>query len=243
LLFPITGRLKDGAYTHEGQRYDLPPHGFAKRKPFRVEHQDARSISLLLEADEETLAVYPFRFRLRCRYALGDKGLTISREVENLDATTLWFSMGEHPGFSTSPFGSSLEDCELVFPKPQTADNLLVNSQGLLSSWESYLHQQDRIPLNRQVFQAKDSLLLEGLDAPWVALRGKGRDRGLRVGIEGFPVLVLWTPARGGDLICIEPWHGLPDPAEGTGELRDKPGIQRLAPGQAFSYQLKIELE
>lgn len=243
LLFPIAGRLKDGQYSFQGQRYAMPAHGFAKGKPFRVEHQDAHSISLVLEADADTLACYPFPFRLRCCYTLADGHLLIHREVENPEDAPLWFSMGEHLGFATDPFGSRLEDCELVFPSPQTADNLLVNEQGLLSGRQAYLQQEERIALDRQVFQALGSLLLEGLDAPWVALRGKDKPRGLRVGIAGFPVLVLWTPAKGGNFICIEPWHGLPDPANGHEGLPHKPGILQLAAGERFSYQLSITLE
>lgn len=242
-LFPITGRLKDGQYSYEGQTYQMKPHGFARITNFVLEEHSESSVCLVLDADEQTRACYPFDFRFRCRFSLDEKGLCIQREVENVGKNAMYFSLGEHLGFNTHPFGASLEECALFFPRQQVADNWRLTPQGLLSHQENYLKNQSSIPLDRKVFQAYDSLVLQGLDAPWAALQNKNGGKGLRVGIQGFPVLVLWTAAKGGDFLCIEPWYGLPDPSSGSGQLQDKPGIVRLEPGLSFSYQIYVEIE
>ncbi|HQA98539.1 MAG TPA: aldose 1-epimerase family protein [Clostridia bacterium] len=243
ILFPITGRLKNGQYFYEGKTYQMQPHGFAKTKNFALEKQSESSVCLVLDADEQTRACYPFDFRLYCRFLLDEKGLRIRREVENAGRKTMYFSIGEHLGFNIRPFGASLEECALFFPQKQVADNWCLTPDGLLSHREPYLKKQSDIALDRTVFQAYNSLVLQGLDAPWAVLRNRNGSKGLRVGIQDFPVLVLWTAAKGGDFLCIEPWYGLPDLSSGSGQLQDKPCILRLEPGMSFAYQIHVEIE
>lgn len=242
-LFPITGKLKDGRYSYQGKTCELPIHGFARRRTFALEERTADSLSLVLEADEETLACYPFHFRLRCRFSLNDSGLSISREAENLDEVPMYCSLGEHLGLNVSAFGPRLEDCWLAFPSPQSVDAWTLSDGGLLLDKAPFLEQADSIPLSRQLFTERGSLLLEGLDAGWVALRGRAAAKGVRVSIGGFPWLVIWSPAGGGDFVCVEPWQGLPDPQQGVSDLSSKPGMIALAPGGRFSYQVRVEPE
>lgn len=49
LLFPIVGKLKGDRYTHAGQTYSLPKHGFARREVFRCAEQDASSLTFVLD--------------------------------------------------------------------------------------------------------------------------------------------------------------------------------------------------
>lgn len=50
------------------------------------------------------------------------------------------------------------------------------------------------------------------------------------------PVLGLWSPpGKNIPFICIEPWYGCNDRVDFAGELKDRPWIQKLEPGQIFT--------
>ena len=52
--------------------------------------------------------------------------------------------------------------------------------------------------------------------------------------------LGVWQ-AKDAPFVCIEPWHGLADRDGYDGEFKDREGIVRLAPGEAFHCSLSIE--
>jgi glucose-6-phosphate 1-epimerase len=59
-----------------------PAHGFARRRPWRLEHEGAHHVVLALDADADTRAVWPHDFGLRLHVALGAQ-LTMTLTVTN----------------------------------------------------------------------------------------------------------------------------------------------------------------
>jgi galactose mutarotase-like enzyme len=76
----------------------------------------------------------------------------------------------------------------------------------------------------------------------WVALKSGRSARAVRVSLEGFPYLGLWTKP-GAPFVCLEPWQGLADYADHNGQLKEKAGIHLLMAGQAHkaSYVMSFE--
>jgi len=57
-----------------------------------------------------------------------------------------------------------------------------------------------------------------------------------------MPMLGIWTKP-GAAFICIEPWHGIADPAGFAGDIREKPGILEIAPGATLACAMQVTLE
>ena len=195
-----------------------------------------------LEADRETLRQYPFLFRFTCVFTLTAAGLAITRRVENTGKEKMYFSVGEHLGLSLTPWGGSLENYALVFPAAQTAWNWQLN-KGLLDKKTPYLDNTDTLPLSKALFQTYGCLVLQGLSAPWVALRPVGNDRGIRVSIGGFAAMVVWSPDNDGQFVCVEPWQGLPSEANRGYDLTQRPCILHLSSGERYEYTVTVEPE
>ena len=51
LLFPICGALKDGIYYHNGRKYTLPGHGFARNSMFEIESLKDDEVVFLLRSN------------------------------------------------------------------------------------------------------------------------------------------------------------------------------------------------
>ncbi|WP_105619265.1 aldose epimerase family protein [Cronobacter sakazakii] len=76
-LFPVVGRLLHGGLRDNGAFYPLPDHGFLRHRPFNCLAQQSDRLHLICEADDMTMAVWPFRWRLHIIWTLNDSGLAI----------------------------------------------------------------------------------------------------------------------------------------------------------------------
>jgi galactose mutarotase-like enzyme len=63
----------------------------------------------------------------------------------------------------------------------------------------------------------------------------------IRVDFPDAPYLGIWTKP-GAPFICIEPWHGIADPAGFNGDFTAKPGVFTVAPGGVQSIETRITL-
>ena len=68
---------------------------------------------------------------------------------------------------------------------------------------------------------------MTNLTARSLSLVEAGTGRGVSVDITGFPYVLVWSVKGPVQFVCIEPWHGLPDAANATGEWLEKPATVR----------------
>ena len=99
VLFPIVGSLKGKEFQYGGSTYPMGQHGFARDMEFSLLSATETECWLELSSNEETLAKYPFAFRLEIGYRLEDQKLTVIWRVINEDEKTIHFSIGGHPAF------------------------------------------------------------------------------------------------------------------------------------------------
>lgn len=218
-LFPIFGRLQDGQYTYDGKTYDMEIHGFAHTSCWTVAEQGANFLRLVLEADETTLSIYPFRFRTELCFRVADGCIAIEQRYENRDEKAMPYNFGFHPYFlvenlAHSQVETTAEMCfDFTVGKPQPFGH------GSVS-----VSIPDGAPESGAVFmkaQAPTTLHIP--------------EEGRRVTMaydESFPQLVLWTQA-GKPFLCVEPVNGT---ANGLNT-----GVYLiLAPGEVKETTLRI---
>lgn len=245
ILFPIVGKVKDGKYKVDGKDYFLGQHGFARDRIFELEEITETKVVFKLESDDDSLKIYPFNFSLFVIYNLEGAKLNICYEVVNTDTKDILFSLGAHPGF-TVPFNSksSFEDYYLEFEKNETTDKLLLSENGLLSGevHEKFLDSTNVIPLKYETF-SKDALVFEKLESSFIIIKSKKTDISLKVGIDNFPLLGIWTmPGKDAPYVCIEPWYGVADSESSTGKFEDKKAINKLAVNDIFKMEFFVEV-
>ena len=242
LLFPIVGALADGIYRHEGQAYPLAKHGFARTSHFQlIDHRADRALFRLTDSPE-TLATYPFPFVLDLEFRTEGDVLRQVATVANPGPDPLWFSFGFHPAFAWPlPGGAAKHDHRIVFAQdePQTARRIDPPSGLLLPEPQPSPVSGDRFTPDASQFEA-DALIWDQLASRSLTF---GADHGARleIGFPDTPMLGIWQKP-GAAYLCIEPWQGIADPLGWQGELRDKPGIVALAPGEARSFRMDVRV-
>ena len=238
LLFPICGGLKDNCYTYKGKEYAMPRHGFGRTKVFTVETVTEDSAVFLLQADEETRAMYPFEFELRVIYTLKERSVEISYQVKNLGEETMYFSIGSHEGYFT-PEG--VEDYDLWFPEKETLNSYVLCGTLLSDNRLPIIKNQRCLPIYEKYFMI-DTLVFKDLKSRSALLRNRKTGRSIRVDFPDAKYFMVWHKP-GAPFLCLEPWNGVADSVDTDGTIETKEGIMTLAPTQEYRNTHTITIQ
>lgn len=239
ILFPHCGKVVDGVIEAKGQTCQSPQHGFARLMEHSLVDQSRDTLVLELCADEETRKMFPYEFRLVSIFTLEGSTLHHTLSVENLDGCAMPFGIGYHPGFAI-PFDDqhTAEDYELRFSEPESP--LCVNNlpHGLMHGNLYYLGSNiQSIPIDDKLF-ANDSHCMVNLRSQTLGLYEKDTGRAVVCDISQFPYTLIWSKPGTPKFVCIEPWHSLPSPENGSTRWEEKPAAAILAPGEEWSCTL-----
>jgi len=124
LLVPWPGRISDGTYEHDGERYHLAIddpfhhaaiHGLARWLAWQPSDRSAGKITL--HCRMLGTPGYPFPFELEQSYAWGKECLEISFGARNIGSRSAPFGYGCHPYFSVG--SATVDDDVLQVPASQ----------------------------------------------------------------------------------------------------------------------------
>ena len=192
VLFPVAGRLASDSFPVDGERVAMSQHGFARRMPWRVSGIDtsgAASLSVTLDANDATLAQWPYRFQVTFQYTLRDGALAIRQRFSNNGERPMPIHPGLHPYF-------------LIESGQKNATRVLTNGTMARDTRTGAIG-----PLTRPIELAGGEVDLQILDngGLTVGLERPGR-RALSLALDPSQAIVtVWTlPGR--DFVCVEPW-------------------------------------
>lgn len=201
ILFPICGNLPDNLYQISDRDYQLKQHGFARDLPWSVaatEIGDCATITLTLDSNESTLAVYPFEFQLVFTYQLQGNSLKILQSYTNKSSETMPFSAGFHPYFVTQ----DKNQLDFTIPSDQYFDHISQETD----SYTGFDFERDEI-----------DVAFTSLSKHSTSIRDRATQRQISILYSDFySALVFWT-VKGKDYVCLEPWSA-PRNALNTGE-------------------------
>ncbi len=243
-IFPHCGRMIDGKYTYAGQTYEMPIHGFVKLQEWSVVHQAPDALTLKVEDNDETRALYPFRFSMEMAYTLVDETLTVALQVKNLDDKTLIFSVGGHPGFNL-PLnkGEAFEDYYVEFDEPCRPRRLCFSETCfyLNDSKPFDLEDGKRLWMRHDLFE-QDAIFLRDM-SKGVTLRSRTGERYVRMAYPDMKFLGFWhKPFSDAPYVCIEPWSGVPALDGAINALEDKLEAEHLQPQGVYRNVYTITL-
>lgn len=243
VLFPIVCAVNNGEIKVDGQIHKIGNHGFARKSEFElVEESDTRAV-YRLSYDENTLAMYPFKFNLYIYYTLEGNKLHINYKVENVDNKEMHFQIGTHPGFNCPlDKDSKFEDYYLEFECNETLERLFMNGANVLINGKSevILENDNRLPLTRDLFK-DGALVFRNMNSKKVVLKNKSTDKTVTLSYENLSYMGLWQ-AKDANFVCIEPWHGIADNDNFNGEFKEKEMIINLKQGTNFECNYTIEI-
>jgi galactose mutarotase-like enzyme len=238
VLFPIAGKLFENIYLHQGKKYQLSQHGFARDLEFKLLEQQNERLVYQLTENEETFKAFPFRFIFQIIYEIKEDILEIGYSVKNPARDTLFFSVGAHPGFNCplEP-NSTLEDYFLEFQQEENLEKLSLKD-GLFYPEKKLVKIGKTLELTEELF-AQDALFFDNLKSETVVLKSNKSESAVEMNFKGFPVLGIWKK-KNARFLCIEPWYGIGDSAAGSTEISEKKGILSLKGQKEFNTSYSI---
>ena len=239
LLFPIVGRLNDDTLFHEGRRYTMAQHGFARDKTFQIENVTQSSATFRLVSDQSTRLQYPFEFVLKSKYELRPDGLTGRFTIANPGTEVLPASFGVHPAVRW-PLDHSARKIayRLQFQRDEGLDIRRLKDGLLKPQLFPSPIRNGVLNLFQSLFE-DDAVILLRVNSREIRYT-KANGPSLCLSWTGFPDLGIWSKAPG-DFLCVEPWHGHADPVGFTGEFASKPGLMLIEPGGSREFSVRIE--
>ncbi len=240
ILFPYCGKLPEGKHIAKGQTYEwTAQHGFARIMEHEFVYKNKDTLVLQLTDTPETLAVWPWKFRLMSAFTIEGDVLHHTLTVENQDEDNMSFGIGYHPGFAV-PFDENhtYADYEFRFNKVESPICLETAPRGLVNGKTYYLGKNiTTIPLTDTLF-AHDSHCMVGLQSDTLGIYEKDTGRGVVCSIKSFPYCLIWSKPGEPKFVCIEPWNSLPSPEEGGIDWSEKPAAAVIEPGESWSTTL-----
>lgn len=234
-LFPVCARIgrdgEQGVYLYNGQRYNLKIHGFGWLKPWDVLDDADDMITMRLRYDEETLAIYPFKFEVILRYQVEDGRLMCHQTYTNHGDKPMPFYAGFHPYFLTPAPGEGKDDVMLDYKpvrrfkynEPMTD---LVGDQPLFDLPSSITNPDI---LEQLTLVDKDKLVkLHYPDGMSIHMEAQGHEDS-----NLFPYVQLYTMAEK-PFFCAEPWMGFPN------AINTVEGSHWLKPGESKSGLMRL---
>ena len=241
VLFPIVGSLKNKEYEYNSKTYSMSQHGFARDMEFTLTEHNEDTIWFELKANEDTLAKYPFRFKLEVGYQLTGRDIKVMWKVTNEDKKEMFFSIGGHPAFMCPVDGQGAQtDYYLLFDNEKDLTYSKLSTNGLVETEGLPLKTKGGVmPIAEHLFD-EDALIIEGKQAHKVSLAGADKKPYLTVSFEA-PLFGIWSPAKKhAPFICIEPWYGRCDKESFDGSLADREYGTELRPGKEFEGSYTI---
>lgn len=230
VLFPVVGKYRNGKTTYEGKEYSSGQHGFARDSEFTLVEKSENKLSFELTSTDETLANYPFKFRLVCSFELDNNKIIVGWNVENIDDKKMYFSIGAHPAFYCKKGKTALT---------MNGENLkynLINADGLYTAPKYDI--ENTFVLDDSVFD-NDALIIENSDVNEIALIDNDK-KYLTVKFD-TKVFGIWSPAKkNAPFVCIEPWHGRCDAEDFTGDITERVWSNSLNIGEKWYKEYEI---
>ena len=179
VLFPIVGSVWENQYRHADKSYPLSQHGFARDMDFELVSQSETEVLFRLESNEETLAKYPFPFRLEIGYQLIHNQVKVLWSVYNPASTDMYFQIGAHPAFYYPDYiPETTERGYFSFDQTDNLSYILISEKGCVSLQTYPLNLQDGLlPLDMHTFD-HDALILENGQVNEVRLLDKNKQLG-----------------------------------------------------------------
>ena len=243
ILFPIVCGLWNGKYRTDGKEYAMGRHGFARDTEFELIYKTQNKVTFALTDSEETMKNYPFHFNLAVTYRLVGNIIHVIWHVENTDVKEMLFSIGGHPAFNVpdlkpdEPLHGTLK-----FDNKGNIERIFGNVGGCILP--------DRFPLktNEGVWDfdedsfKDDAVIIDKCQIHEISLLDNNNEPVITLNFKA-PAVGIWSPyGKNAPFVCIEPWYGVHDLANFTGELKDKYLINHLQPGASFMSEYTITI-
>lgn len=234
ILFPIIGRLLDDKYTLDGKEYSMDKHGIVRKKPFTLVEKTDDSLTFVQTDDDESVTKYPYKFELKVKFQLTEKGLKVTHTVKNNNDSVMYYSFGAHPAFNCQ-IGDYLE-----FNKDTCLETERIDHESILIDEKFPVEMEgNKLTLTKDLF-IDDALILSSFNSDSISIKSNSHDRVIRFDFDS-PFLGIWAKPNA-PYVCLEPWWGVNDSYHKVADFSEKRGIMALEANESKEFIWEVSI-
>lgn len=242
-IFPFVARLKDGYYTVDGKRYDMPLHGLCTDRVFEIAQVSEDSVEHKFVYGEDTLKYYPYKFDLRVIHKVDGKKYVKTMKIKNLGDEDMYFFAGGHPAIALISKGDcDTSDNIIKFGRRMSPDMYYLDGAGHFVERRGEYGSFSELACDKALMKKYGTMIFAGEKFDELTLERSDGAK-LKFSLGEPTVLAFWSHPDRGEYICVEPWWGLPDETTPKREIKDKTAINKLSAGEEFECTFAIEIE
>lgn len=244
ILFPIVCGLWDDCYRLDGYEYKMARHGFARDLDFKLINKTDTKVTFALEDSPETHRCYPYHFMLSITYRLDGNKIHVIWHVHNTDKNEIHFQIGGHPAFMIPGMKEGDEVKGTVcFDNKGKLERLIGNMKGCIIPGRFDVGSKDGIWHFTEDSFKEDCVIIDKSQVKQVALLDEEGQPSVTVDMK-TPCVGIWAPyGKHASFVCIEPWYGIHDKVEYSGDFRQKYLMNHLQPGASFLSEYTITIK
>jgi galactose mutarotase-like enzyme len=242
ILFPVVGGMWDRTCKYEDRLLPIEKHGFVRKRTWDLVELKEDSVTYAYTPKDE-LADYPFPCQISVTYRVEENHLVMHFEVKNLGEKTMYFQLGGHPAFNLPDFSEDQEVVGYIKLEGTPTSVLRAGEQGCTTPERFPFPQTEDglVPICVETFN-HEALIFDEYSVTAATLMSLDKEPIARVESDA-PVFLFWQPQGvHTPFLCIEPWHGLCDMQGFDGYIHERPYMQELAAGQAWTKDMVITL-
>ena len=99
----------------------------------------------------------------------------------------------------------------------------------------------NKIKITSELF-SEDAIIFKNSTSNKVSIKCNKDSSKLTLDYKGFQYIAFWSP-KNAPFVCLEPWYGISDFVNTTGNLEEKEGIQKLGKKEIFNAVMSITIE
>ena len=167
-------------------------------------------------------------------------------EIVNENKEEMYFSIGAHPAFKIPLVeNETIEDYRLNFTPAANKNVMEYELKDSLIHERGTANDISTIQLKDTLF-AHDALIYSNIDQ--ITLESNKSGHGIEVLFEKFPYVGIWskymdTTGTIAPFVCIEPWYGIADTYNTSGNMKEKMGVNKLEAGETFQAEYKMKFK
>ncbi|MFI3206969.1 MAG: hypothetical protein R3Y33_06950 [Clostridia bacterium] len=207
LLFPIVGSVENDEISVCGQRCNLTAHGFLRYMDFDLIEQTENKLVLEAKYNEDTLKIYPIKFRFIATYSYENGSFVGTYDIYNLDEKTMPYCFGLHNGFYCVQEGEDVSNVYFKFDKKITINKPSRVQEKFMdfSKRISVIENSDILNLNDDWYPTQAPINDDVKFSSFELINkksGKILDYSFS---ENFGLYNIWRQ-KNSPFVCLEPW-------------------------------------
>lgn len=234
LLFPLVGPMHSEKIG--GMKSDMKNHGFLKEMEFDLIEQSGNHIILEAVQNQDTLKLYPFKFRILAKFKVNGKTLESFYTVINEQSKEMVYSFGLHPAFYCND--TNFEDYYIEFPENKTIRRCRFEETGVsFENTDLVCENQKQIVFNRDMFSK--TVIINDIDFNEIKYSNTKEGELFSFSFSGFNIFSMWQP-QNAPFVCLEPWRGYNGLSNHTENVEENLSVKFLKGNESDVYSMTI---